>query len=67
MEPSFLLFARIDVSWRADDAGDPTRLIFDWRERGGAARDTSKAQGIWKRAARADDGFRAQGQDDLDA
>ena len=26
---------RIDVSWRFDDAADPTQLIFDWRERGG--------------------------------
>jgi two-component system CheB/CheR fusion protein len=26
---------RIDVSWRLDDAADPTQLIFDWRERGG--------------------------------
>jgi two-component system CheB/CheR fusion protein len=26
---------RVDVSWRVDDASDPTQLIFDWRERGG--------------------------------
>jgi two-component system CheB/CheR fusion protein len=26
---------RVDVSWRLDDATDPTELIFDWRERGG--------------------------------
>jgi two-component system, chemotaxis family, CheB/CheR fusion protein len=26
---------RLDVSWRVDDASDPTQLIFDWRERGG--------------------------------
>jgi two-component system, chemotaxis family, CheB/CheR fusion protein len=23
------------VSWRVDDASDPTQLVFDWRERGG--------------------------------
>jgi two-component system CheB/CheR fusion protein len=26
---------RVDVSWRVDDASDPSRLIFEWRERGG--------------------------------
>lgn len=26
---------RLEVSWRIDDAADPARLIFDWRERGG--------------------------------
>jgi two-component system, chemotaxis family, CheB/CheR fusion protein len=26
---------RVDVSWRVDDAADPTQLIFEWRERGG--------------------------------
>ncbi len=26
---------RVDVSWRVDDASDPTQLVFDWRERGG--------------------------------
>jgi two-component system CheB/CheR fusion protein len=26
---------RLDVSWRVDDAADPTQLIFEWRERGG--------------------------------
>jgi two-component sensor histidine kinase len=26
---------RVDVSWCVDDARDPTRLIFDWQERGG--------------------------------
>ena len=26
---------RLDVSWRVDDAADPSQLIFEWRERGG--------------------------------
>jgi two-component system, chemotaxis family, CheB/CheR fusion protein len=26
---------RIEVSWRVDEAVDPPRLIFDWREQGG--------------------------------
>jgi two-component system CheB/CheR fusion protein len=26
---------RVDVSWRLDDAADPTQLVFEWRERGG--------------------------------
>ena len=25
----------VDVSWRVDDAADPTRIIFDWREKAG--------------------------------
>src|SRR5262249_49471717 len=26
---------RVDVSWRVDDAADPTQLVFEWREKGG--------------------------------
>jgi two-component system CheB/CheR fusion protein len=26
---------RVDVSWHFVDGGDPTELVFDWRERGG--------------------------------
>src|SRR5581483_7670765 len=31
---------RLDVSWRTDDAADPTQLIFEWREKGGPRVET---------------------------
>jgi two-component system CheB/CheR fusion protein len=26
---------RLEISWRIDEAADPTQLLFEWRERGG--------------------------------
>ncbi len=37
---------RVDVSWRLDDADGTTRLIFDWRERGGPPVTPPKRKGF---------------------
>jgi two-component system CheB/CheR fusion protein len=37
---------RIDVSWRVDDAADPTQLVFDWREKGGPSVTSPQRKGF---------------------
>jgi two-component system CheB/CheR fusion protein len=37
---------RVDVSWRVDDAADPTQLILDWRERGGPRVEAPRRKGF---------------------
>jgi two-component system CheB/CheR fusion protein len=37
---------RVDVSWRLIDGGDPTELVFDWRERGGPAVSQPQRRGF---------------------
>jgi two-component system CheB/CheR fusion protein len=37
---------RVDVSWRVDDAADPTQLIFDWREKGGPSVTSPRRKGF---------------------
>ena len=37
---------RVDVSWRLDDGDGTTRLIFDWRERGGPPVTPPKRKGF---------------------
>ena len=37
---------RVDVSWRVNDAADPTELIFDWRERGGPSIEPPQRKGF---------------------
>jgi two-component system CheB/CheR fusion protein len=36
----------VDVSWRVDDAADPTQLIFDWREKGGPSVKSPRRKGF---------------------
>ena len=37
---------RVDVSWRVDDAADPTQLVFNWRERGGPRVEPPQRKGF---------------------
>ncbi|MBV8925641.1 MAG: PAS domain-containing protein [Bradyrhizobium sp.] len=37
---------RVEVSWRLNDAADPTDLIFDWRERGGPGVEPPQRKGF---------------------
>jgi two-component system CheB/CheR fusion protein len=37
---------RVEVSWRVDDAADPTQLVFEWREKGGPRIEPPKRKGF---------------------
>jgi len=37
---------RVDVSWRVDDAADPTQLVFEWREKGGPRIEPPRRKGF---------------------
>jgi two-component system CheB/CheR fusion protein len=37
---------RVEISWRIDEASEPARLIFEWRERGGPAVEPPRRRGF---------------------
>jgi two-component system CheB/CheR fusion protein len=57
---------RVDVSWRVDDAADPTQLILDWRERGGPRVEAPKRKGFGTELLEKTLAFELKGKTTLD-
>jgi two-component system, chemotaxis family, CheB/CheR fusion protein len=57
---------RVDVSWRVDDAADPTQLIFDWRERGGPRVAPPQRKGFGSELLERTTAFELKGKTTLD-
>ncbi|HET7887505.1 MAG TPA: CheR family methyltransferase [Bradyrhizobium sp.] len=57
---------RVDVTWRVDDAADPTQLVFDWRERGGPRVDAPRRKGFGTELLERTLAFELKGQTVLD-